>query len=206
MKGIDILFNNAGICVIGGLTQHSDLQIQKMLEVNLLAPIRLTRHVVDIMTKQSGGSICFTASMAAWSYVPGFSVYCATKAGVKQFARALSRELDATPDTPPIFISSIFPFIVRTNLVATKEFNRAPDFVSYSPDQVAAAMLDGVCKRKREIFTGLVDQLGAYGDVFAPSVMDRIHHFYQPLREMYIGKETHGFAADQKKNPIEFFI
>jgi len=201
MQGIDVLFNNAGICVMGGLTHLSDRQIHKLVEVNFLAPIRLTKYTLEVMKKQpTGGRIAFTSSIAGYAYIPSMSVYGGTKAAIRHFARGLARELKGMKGRPQILISSMFPNVTKTNLLPAEEWNRAPKLFLANPNQVASGLLNGVKRGDAEIWTSWIDWVIAKGDSIFPSFADRFHVYSKSLRDLYVKSETIGYAADQKKS------
>jgi len=88
---IDFLFCNAGLG-IGGSVENADLQdIQTLFAVNLVAQVQMTKLLIPQV--KSGGKIIYTSSMAALLPLPYQACYSASKAGLENFARALSTEL-----------------------------------------------------------------------------------------------------------------
>jgi uncharacterized protein len=93
---IDLLVNNAGR-LTGGLLEEQELDdVYAMFQVNLLAPIQLTRAVLPGMLERGRGKIVNNASISGYAYFPGTSTYAAAKAGVVAFSEALRRELSGT--------------------------------------------------------------------------------------------------------------
>lgn len=88
---IDLLFCNAGIG-IGGKFENASLEtIDKVLNVNLIAQIKMTNLFVKNI--REGGRIIFTGSMASIIPLPYQACYSVSKAGIENFSRALATEL-----------------------------------------------------------------------------------------------------------------
>lgn len=93
-RNVDILINNAGLAL--GLCDASVADIddwEKMIEINVLSLIRLTRAFLPNMVKNRNGHIVNIGSIAGSYPYPGGNVYGATKAFVKQFSLNLRADL-----------------------------------------------------------------------------------------------------------------
>jgi hypothetical protein len=91
---IDILFNNAGfgrLDWLENLEPQKDIQYQ--IAVNLTGLILLTRLVLPSMLARRSGTIINMSSVAGWIAPPLYSIYSATKHGVRGFTDALRREV-----------------------------------------------------------------------------------------------------------------
>jgi NADP-dependent 3-hydroxy acid dehydrogenase YdfG len=103
---IDILFNNAGFGRLDWLENLDGTRdIETQVDVNLLGVIQVTRAVLPYMLKQHHGHIINMSSVAGWIAAPLYSVYSATKFGVRAFTDALRREVSPFG----IKISGIYP-------------------------------------------------------------------------------------------------
>ena len=89
---IDILINNAGLETEGAYLDLSWEEIQKTVDVNLLAPMALTYHVLPQMLERREGHIVNIASVAAKIGTPYAATYCGTKAGLAEWTRGLRRK------------------------------------------------------------------------------------------------------------------
>lgn len=90
---IDVVVNNAAVGQDSLLAHTSDDQIARIVEVNLTAPLRLTRLAIRQMLRQaSGGHIINVGSICASRGYAGLSVYAATKGGLESANLALARE------------------------------------------------------------------------------------------------------------------
>jgi NAD(P)-dependent dehydrogenase (short-subunit alcohol dehydrogenase family) len=120
---IDVLINNAGWAPARrALTKMTESDQDRMIAVNLRAPIALTRLAAVQMLKQGGGSIINIASTAGLKNPAMEAVYAATKAGLIAFTRACFNELREGG----VRISVVIPGLVDTELIpANKHLERS---------------------------------------------------------------------------------
>lgn len=90
---IDVLVNNAGLGRYDWLERLSHEDIVGQVDVNLVAPILLTRAVLPAMQRQRRGVIINICSVAGKIGTPITSIYNATKFGLDGFSQAMRREL-----------------------------------------------------------------------------------------------------------------
>jgi len=93
MQPCDSLVNVAGIAHPGLTAALSIPAVIEMANVNLIAPIMLSRVAGMYMMRRRSGCIINVSSIAATSALDGLTVYGSTKAGLEQFSRGLAREL-----------------------------------------------------------------------------------------------------------------
>jgi short-subunit dehydrogenase len=93
---VDILVGNAGVGWAGPLVDMPAGDIDRLVAVNLSAPIRLTRALLPAMAAQRRGYLAFVTSIAGRLGVAGEAVYAASKAGLDMFAESLRLELRGT--------------------------------------------------------------------------------------------------------------
>ena len=133
---IDVLVNNAGwapprtpLLKTGATTQD------RILAVNLRAPIALARLAAAQMVKNGDGTIVNIASAAARNAPAGEAVYAAAKAGLVAFSRAAFAELRSSG----IKLTVIIPGLVDTALIPhNKHLDRA---LMLGADDVAEAVM-----------------------------------------------------------------
>ncbi len=87
------LVNNAAIGLDGALAIMHNSQIERLVRLNTLSPIVLTKYVVRSMMAEGGGRIVNVASIIGFTGYSGLSVYGATKASMIGFTRSLAREV-----------------------------------------------------------------------------------------------------------------
>jgi len=112
---IDVLVNNAGIGIIGAAEAYSDEQVQSQLEINLYAPIAITRAVLPYMRQQRSGRILQVSSVGGRVGNPGLTIYQAAKFGLSGFSEALAKEVKPLG----ILVTSVEPGGLRTDLLGT---------------------------------------------------------------------------------------
>lgn len=164
---IDILVNNAGLENEGAFLGLSLERIRETVEVNLVAPLDLTRLVLPHMLGRGEGHIVNIASLAAKRGTPYDALYSGTKAGLEEWARALRLELAGTG----VNVSTIFPgYVTGAGMFA--KFGMAPPRTigSCTPAQVARAVVRAVERRQPEVIVNSlpVRPLIALSELFPP--------------------------------------
>lgn len=93
--GIDVLITNVGGATVrpGGLTSISDDDWRASWDLNVMSVVRTTRAALPEIERRGGGSIVVVSSISAHSPGPDTYDYCAAKAAVANFAKALSKGL-----------------------------------------------------------------------------------------------------------------
>jgi NAD(P)-dependent dehydrogenase (short-subunit alcohol dehydrogenase family) len=105
-------FNNAGVGDDGRLSEQTEEQVRRLVEVNLLGTMWGSRAALEAFGAE-GGDIVNTASLAGLAPVPGYSVYAATKAGVVSLTMSTDAE---TPDN--VRVHALCPDVVQTAMLS----------------------------------------------------------------------------------------
>jgi short-subunit dehydrogenase len=113
---VDVLVNNAGFGYLGAVADMNVDVIRRLVEVNLLAAVELTRSVLPGMLDRNRGAISFVTSIAGRTGVAGEAVYSATKAGLDAFADSLRVETAGSG----VNVSVIVPGVVDTGFFETR--------------------------------------------------------------------------------------
>jgi 3-oxoacyl-[acyl-carrier protein] reductase len=87
------LVNNAALGSDGSLAIMRNSEIERLIRMNTLSPIVLTKYVVRHMLADGGGRVVNVASIVGFTGYSGLSVYSATKASLIGFTRSLAREV-----------------------------------------------------------------------------------------------------------------
>ncbi|MEU6827128.1 SDR family oxidoreductase [Nocardia beijingensis] len=129
--GIDVLVNNVGAVTVqpGGIARVTDDQWQASWDLNVMGTVRPTRAALPQMYRRGGGSIVIIGSVNAYYPDPGIYDYCATKAAVTNFGKALSKELGPKN----IRVNSISPGPVTTGLWLDE--GRVADTIAHASGQ-----------------------------------------------------------------------
>jgi 3-oxoacyl-[acyl-carrier protein] reductase len=104
------LVNNAAIGPSGLLATMREAEIERVVRLNTLSPLILTRHVVRAMLATGGGRIVNIASITALTGFSGLAAYSATKASIVGMTRALAREVGAAGIT----VNAVAPGFIDT--------------------------------------------------------------------------------------------
>lgn len=106
------LINNAAIGGDGVLaTQHIN-DITKIINVNQIAPILMSKYIGRLMLKYREGHIINISSVVATTGYSGLSVYASTKAGLVGFTRSLSREYGKYG----VCVNAVLPGFMKTDM------------------------------------------------------------------------------------------
>lgn len=118
---VDILVNDAGINRLVDFTVFSDADLEDTIQINLIAPIRLTRGLIPGMMRRKYGRIVNISSI--WSVIskPGRLTYSVSKSGLNAFTRSLAVEVAAYN----ILVNTVAPGYVNTEL--TRQNNTEQD-------------------------------------------------------------------------------
>jgi 3-oxoacyl-[acyl-carrier protein] reductase len=107
------LVNNAAVGTSGMLATMHEAQIERLVRLNTLSPLILTKHVVRAMLAEGGGGrIVNMASIVAATGFTGLAAYGATKAAMVGFTRSLARELGPAGIT----VNAVAPGFVETEM------------------------------------------------------------------------------------------
>jgi len=111
---IDALVNNAAICTVEPLLDHTAESWERQLRVNLIGPFLGTKAVVEPMRAVGGGSIINVSSQAGLQGLAGYSAYGASKWGLRGFSKVAAIELGPMG----IRVNTVYPGMIDTPMVA----------------------------------------------------------------------------------------
>jgi short-subunit dehydrogenase len=140
-RAIHVLVNNAGYNFRGPVEEAPAAELAKIVDVNLKAPIMLTRMALPYLRRAGKAAIVNVASIAGRIPLPYEATYSATKFGLRAFTFALAEELESTGIT----VSAVSPGPVETGFLLD-DVEEVPDLVFSQPmstaEEVAALVLD----------------------------------------------------------------
>ena len=175
----DVVIQNAGISHVGPF-DASDLEAQqRVIRVNLEAPLVLTAALLTSERVAHGGAIAFVSSLSHYVGYPGAAVYAATKDGLASYARSLSVALASRR----ILVSRVFPGPTRTAHAERYSPEGSDASKRMSPDAVAKAIERGLRNRRTVIVPGVGARLFALAGSLVPRMTERAlrRALYEPL-------------------------
>jgi len=148
---VDILINNAGIEISTPYEKFTPDDIQKMITLNLTAPMLLTRAVLPGMLKRDRGHIVNISSLAGKTGFPTQTPYASAKAGLNMFTHSLRIELADTQ----VSTSVLCPGFVADDGMYSRMEERggsAPALLRpTTPEKVASAVIKAIKKDSAEL-------------------------------------------------------
>lgn len=144
--GVDVLVNNAGHSIRRSVLKSRDHDFERLISINYLAPVRLTKALLPGMLERGDGHIINVATWAVlFPAAPLFSGYVASKAALATFGDALHVEMSGRG----VGVTTLYFPLVRTPMIApTAQFTDQP---SLSAEEAASWMVRAVRHRPREI-------------------------------------------------------
>lgn len=146
---IHILVNNAGYHQRGAFESVDANDMAKMVDINLKAPIVLSRLALPYLREAGDGAIINVASLAGMLGVPNSAVYSATKAGLRALTFAMYEELRGSG----IKVAAVSPGPIDTGFIMS-DIDVVSDITLSQPistaDEVAAEILALCSNNKRE--------------------------------------------------------
>ncbi len=175
---IDILFNN------GGISQRSyvvDTEIsvdKKLIDVNYLGPVALTKAVLPSMIKNNTGHIVVMSSLTGKFGTPLRSAYAASKHALHGFFDSLRAEVY----DKNIFVTIICAGFIKTNIAKNAltekgEVQKHDDPSTENgmlPEYFAQKTLNAIKNKKQELTIGGKEKLGVYVKRFFPILFSNI--------------------------------
>jgi 2-keto-3-deoxy-L-fuconate dehydrogenase len=95
LGGLDVLVNNAGIGAQGGTETNDDAEWHRVIDVNVLGLVRVTRAALPVLRRSSAAAIVNTCSIAATAGLPNRVLYSASKGAVLSLTLAMAADLIA---------------------------------------------------------------------------------------------------------------
>ncbi len=172
---IDILFNNAGF---GRLGWHENLAVERDIEtqidVNLLGVIQVTHAILPHMLKRRSGHIINMSSVAGWIAPPTYSIYSASKFGVRGFTDALRREVQPFG----IHVSGVYPgyaateFGQHTGNHPMRQFSLRRYFPVASSEEIAERVVELAKRPRRALVVPWFYKIFIWAEWYMPWLVD----------------------------------
>jgi short-subunit dehydrogenase len=146
--GVDVLVANAALPASGLLSDLTDEQIDRMLDVNLRAPIMLAHALAPAMVARGRGHLVFVSSLSGKAASRASSMYSATKFGLRGFALGLRQDLAPLG----VGVSLVAPGFIRdAGMFADSGVKLPPGTGTNTSADVAAAVIRAIETDRAEL-------------------------------------------------------
>lgn len=159
-----ILFNNAGVAILGTAEELSIEDYEWLLGINLLGVIYGTKCFLPLLKQQPEAYVLNVSSIFGIIAPTGQSAYCAAKFGVRGFTESLRHELKDTN----VRVATIHPGGIKTNIAAKAKLGaganpadhvdtatRFDNVARTTPEQAAERIVRGILRNEKRILIGV---------------------------------------------------
>jgi short-subunit dehydrogenase len=145
---LDALVANAGLPASGRIEGFTPEEIDRALDVNLRAPIQLSRALVPGMVERGRGHLLFVSSLSGKIASGRSALYSATKFGLRGFAGGLREDLIGSG----VGVTAVYPgFVSDAGMFADANVKLPPGVGTVTPAAVADAVVRGIEQERAEI-------------------------------------------------------
>ena len=118
---IDVIVNNAGYGLLGAIEQASDIELERLFDVNVFGPFRLIRAALPRLRAQGGGHIVNITSIAGRAPMASSGLYAAAKSAMEGLSQSLSQEVAPLG----IKVTAVAPGGFRTDFLSDHSIRRS---------------------------------------------------------------------------------
>ena len=156
----------------------------RMVTINLTSQIALCRDFISLLNTQPSAVIINVGSILGSIGMPGYSVYCASKFGLRGFSEALNRELMDSRTRVRYFA----PRATQTALndVRVNQMNKALGNAMDSPEKVADALIAFIKKDIVSTYLGWPEKLFVRINSLLPALVDKSFRKQLPIIKRYL--------------------
>ena len=133
---LDIVLNNAGYGIVGGIEEVSDAEARKQYDTNVFGLLNVVRATLPFLRKQKSGHIMNVSSLFAFDPLIGWALYGSTKKAVEGISQGLAKELEPFG----IKVTAIEPGLFRTGFTGKDSFAVAQNVISDYENTVVGYM------------------------------------------------------------------
>ena len=123
---IDVLVNNAGYGLLGGIEEASDEEVRQNYETNVFGLLNVTREILPHMRQQQSGHIINLSSVGGLSGFPGWGLYCSTKFAVEGITESMALELAPLG----IHATAVEPGFFRTDFLDSSSLTTTQNIIA----------------------------------------------------------------------------
>jgi short-subunit dehydrogenase len=177
--GVDILVNNAGVTYYGKTELMSSAHVDRLLAVNLHAPIQFTRELLPTLLERPEAHVLNVASMFGLIGGRRVALYSASKFGLVGFSEALRAEYGRRG----LGVTALCPGFVDTNLFDAaplgndrSQNKRPPHWMLAAPEKIAARAVKAVYRNQALVVTPSYARLVHLAKRLFPGLLDWANH------------------------------
>jgi NAD(P)-dependent dehydrogenase (short-subunit alcohol dehydrogenase family) len=178
-SSVDIVVNNAGIAYYGPTHSMTADQWSRLMSVNLLAPIQITRELLPILLERPESHVLNVCSISGLVAGGRFAAYHTSKFGLIGFTEAIRAEYGRRG----LGVTALCPGPVLTNLYKScasaktgKAVPEPPFWLCSTIDAVSTAAIRCIRRNKRMKLVGPLAHLLAWSKWLAPGILDLFNH------------------------------
>ncbi|HEY9770889.1 MAG TPA: SDR family NAD(P)-dependent oxidoreductase [Coleofasciculaceae cyanobacterium] len=152
---IDILINNAGIGLFGRMDEVPADKWERLMQVNLITPMRLSSLLVADMIERRQGHIVNISSLAGWIAPAGMAHYSSSKFGLRGFSEGLWHEVKQYN----VKVTAVYPFFSRTPILQSERFGALahatrgfPEHLVTDPAKVMEKTIKAIVHNQLHVF------------------------------------------------------
>ncbi len=177
--GVDLLVNNAGITYYGQTHEMSAEHCERLLAINLQAPIHFTRELLPTLLERPEAHILNVASFFGLIGTRRLAAYTASKFGLVGFSESLRAEFGRTG----LGVTALCPGFVDTKLFATASLGSdrqqqklPPRWMLTTPEKIAARAIKAIYRNQAQVVMQPYAKLAHLGKRFFPGLLDWANH------------------------------
>ncbi len=166
LGGVDVLVNNAGFAVPGHFVRADAERTGRMIQVNVVAAVDLTRRLLPGMLLRGRGGILTVASLAGFQAAPYQAAYAGTKAFLLNFSNSLHQELRGTA----LAVTALCPGVTDTEFFEAAGYRRLTRLLQWRmpAEKVARAGLRALARGRMEVVPGALNKTIVFAQRFLP--------------------------------------
>ncbi len=172
---VDVLINNAGIGLFGRMDEVPPEKWERLMQVNLMAPMQLSRLFMADMIARQQGHIVNLSSLAGWSALAGMAHYSASKFGLRGFSEGLFNEVKDYN----VKVTAVYPFFSRTPILESQQYGTlasgnpiVPEHLVTDPANVIRETIQGIARNKLHVFPDAIAKSTHLLKRYTPRVSD----------------------------------
>lgn len=183
---LDLLVNSAGIALYGPTEMMNEDQWNRVLAINLMAPIQITRELLPTLLAQEEAHILNVCSLAGLVATAKLTAYNVSKFGLQGFGESLRAEYGRNG----LGVTSLCPGFVNTNIYQDVDIRRPsgkirtpPAFLAIPPERVAAKAVRAIRRNKPIVVVTMLAHCLWFLKRLAPSLFLRL--FCRKRKKIY---------------------